>query len=70
MFEEFAELAMLDDEFKVILYDRIRKIPQSVTADNLGISISTLGRKLKELQKMYNVACEHSDLLPKGLKII
>lgn len=70
MFDEFVEQAMLDNEFKVILHDRIHKIPQAVTADNLGISISTLNRKLKELQQMYDVASRHSDMLPENLKII
>lgn len=70
MYEEFVELAMLDEEDQRILLDRIRHVPQAVTADNLGLSISTLGRKVKELQKMYDVACMHSDLLPSGLKII
>lgn len=64
LLDAFVNEAMLTDEEKLIMEHRLKKIPQCVTSDELGISIQTLNRRVKELKNKYDRAAANSDILP------
>lgn len=64
LLDAFVNEAMLTDDEIIIMQHRIKKIPQNVTADTLGISVQTLNRRVKELKRKYDRAAKNSDILP------
>lgn len=69
LFDEFCKNAMLTNEEIYIMKNRIMNdLPQSIVADNLGISVSTLGRKIKKLKAKYDDTAKNSDILPRRIE--